>query len=74
MSELHADADLIDKLGGPAALARSLGYTGKGAVQRVQNWKYRGIPPLLRYQRPDVFGPPPANEEEIPPSRCSKAA
>jgi len=57
MNELHADADLIEQLGGPAALARALGYEGKGAVQRVQNWKYRGIPELVWRRREDLFGP-----------------
>lgn len=55
--ERHPDADLIDSLGGPAALARRLGYTKPGSVQRVQNWKRRGIPELTRLKRPDVFGP-----------------
>lgn len=56
MSELHVDAELIESLGGPAELARSLGYTGKGSVQRVQNWKYRGIPELEWRRRQDLFG------------------
>jgi len=58
--QLHKDAAIIDALGGPAELARKLGFDpGKGGVQRVHNWRRRGIPPLLRYQRPDVFGPAP---------------
>lgn len=50
----HPDAALIDRLGGPSEVARRLG--GDYSVQRVSNWKVRGIPPLLRYQRQDVFG------------------
>ncbi len=66
MSTHHADAALIDRLGGPAVLAKRLGFDpSSGGVQRVQNWKARGIPELLRYQRADVFGPPPANDEQI---------
>jgi len=62
MSEKHPDAVLISQLGGPAEVARKMGFDpSRGGVQRVQNWLTRGIPPLLRYQRPDVFGPAPAN-------------
>lgn len=52
----HPDADLIDRLGGPTEVARKLGFDNPGAIARVSNWKKRGIPPLLRYQRQDVFG------------------
>lgn len=39
------DASLIDHLGGPAKLAKRLRFDPKkGGVQRVQNWKARGIP------------------------------
>ena len=42
------DASLINYLGGPAKLARRLRYDPKkGGVQRVQNWKARGIPASL---------------------------
>lgn len=58
--QLHPDARLIDALGGPAVLARRLGFDpAKGGVQRVHNWRRRGIPVVLRYQRQDLFGPPP---------------
>lgn len=57
--ELHPDAALIDRLGGPTNVARSLGYDLPRGVQRVQNWKYRGIPPYTRLARQDVFGPAP---------------
>jgi len=59
----HPDAGLIAALGGAANLARRLGYDRRNGVQRVQNWKRRGIPALLRYQRPDIFGPPPTQQE-----------
>lgn len=64
MDKYHPDSDVIDRLGGPAELARRLGYVERGAVQRVQNWKYRGIPEVVRLRRPDVFGPAPANDAE----------
>jgi hypothetical protein len=41
----NEDAALIDRLGGPSKLAKRLRYDPKkGGVQRVQNWKIRGIP------------------------------
>lgn len=63
MDKYHPDAEIIDRLGGVTALARTLGYSGKGAVQRVQNWKYRGIPEVIRLRRPDIFGQPPAADQ-----------
>jgi hypothetical protein len=49
------DAELIDELGGPSRLAERLGYEKLGGVQRVQNWKARGIPARVKLQRPDLF-------------------
>jgi hypothetical protein len=45
------DKETIEHLGGSAKVARKLGYT----VQRVQNWKERGIPAKVRLARPDMF-------------------
>lgn len=59
-TELHPDATLIDALGGPSAVARLLDFDKPGSVQRIQNWKYRGIPEVIRLRRQDVFGPAPA--------------
>lgn len=61
--EVHPDAQLIEQLGGPAVVARALGFEMPGGVQRVHNWKTRGIPPLIRITRADVFEPQPANDE-----------
>lgn len=70
----HPDAELITALGGPAKVAKLLGYdTQKGGVQRVQNWMTRGIPALLRYQRQDVFGAPPPADGEEPPAQDQAA-
>lgn len=55
---MPSDKDLIDSLGGPTKVAARLGYT----VQRVQNWKERGIPPRVRLDHPDVF-PLPVQQE-----------
>lgn len=57
--ELHKDASLIDRLGGPAKVARALGFEMPRGIPRVQNWKYRGIPPLIRVTRQDVFAADP---------------
>jgi len=51
----HPDAVLIDELGGPAKLARMLGFDSEYGTQRVQNWKSRGIPFKVKYERPDIF-------------------
>lgn len=63
-TKFHPDSKLIDRLGGPAAVAAKLGFDERGAVQRVQNWKYRGIPEVIRLRRTDVFGPAPAERAE----------
>lgn len=61
MSEMADDSKIIDDLGGAAKVAELLGYDVKhGGVQRVQNWKTRGIPPKVRLERPDLFGVPAA--------------
>lgn len=51
----HPDAARIKELGGPAALAKRLNFQEKGAVQRVQNWLTRGIPPAVKVQHPELF-------------------
>ena len=49
------DEELIDHHGGPAKLARLLGFQEIGGVQRVQNWRKRGIPPAVKIRFPDLF-------------------
>jgi hypothetical protein len=49
------DADLIDELGGPAKVCELLSIPKHGGVQRVQNWKARGIPARVKLERPDLF-------------------
>lgn len=50
------DSQLIDDLGGPAQLAERLGYSAKaGGIQRVHNWRRRGIPAAVKLQHPDLF-------------------
>ena len=50
-----SDSDLIDLLGGPARLAARLGFEKSGGVQRVHNWRIRGIPARVKLQHPDLF-------------------
>lgn len=50
-----SDSELIELLGGPTRLAERLGYIKAGGVQRVQNWKVRGIPARVKLDRPDLF-------------------
>jgi len=68
---MNISAQTIDKLGGPKKVAELLGITVPGAIQRVSNWKRRGIPPavLLQHHRifrsliwPDVAAPPQPGE------------
>ncbi len=61
----HADWHLIQVLGGPAEVARRLGWKPSGGVQRIQNWKFRGIPEVIRLRRTDVFGRAPAPQKEV---------
>ena len=56
MNTQHADAALIESLGGPAAVSRLLGL-GEYGTQRVFNWTRRGIPPEVKLDRPDLFLP-----------------
>jgi hypothetical protein len=49
--KMPSDKDLIEQLGGATKVAALLGCS----VQRVQNWKDRGIPAQVRLDRPDVF-------------------
>ena len=65
------DAELIARVGGPTRLAVLLGIDGeKGAVQRVSNWRTRGIPPRVRLEHARVFaqidaeGAPPVPAEQ----------
>lgn len=63
---MSSDKDLIDDLGGSTKLAALLGYS----VQRVENWKKRGIPAQVRLDHPDVFPlPGRATEQRSPESQ-----
>lgn len=48
--------NIIDRLGGPTKVAELLGILAEpGSVQRVSNWKKRGIPPRVLLDHADVF-------------------
>ena len=49
------DTELIESLGGSTKVAEMLGLPKFGGPQRVNNWKTRGIPALVKVQRPDLF-------------------
>lgn len=49
------DWELIQAMGGPAAVARMLGFKLPRGIQRVQNWKQRGIPARILLDHPKVF-------------------
>lgn len=55
-TNVHPDSQVIDELGGPAKVAELLGYDKTtGGIQRVHNWRSRGIPPKVKLERPDLF-------------------
>ncbi len=58
-----SDKDLIEQLGGATKIAARLGCS----VQRVQNWKDRGIPAQVRLDHPDVFPLPQRSQEPANP-------
>lgn len=49
------DHQLIENLGGAAAVARLLNFKLMGGTQRVQNWKKRGIPAAIKVAFPHIF-------------------
>jgi len=52
---MHPDTQLIRRFGGATKLAARLGFSIKsGGVQRVQNWKKRGIPASVERDNPWV--------------------
>lgn len=55
LKQIAEDAALIERLGGPAVLARRLMLKGPRAASRVQNWAVRGIPPSIKCMYPEIF-------------------
>jgi hypothetical protein len=56
-TNIEADRQLIEQLGGATKVAKQLGLTGAHPVQRVQNWTVRGIPSAVKVQHPTLFMP-----------------
>ncbi|WP_338615522.1 hypothetical protein [Pigmentiphaga sp. CHJ604] len=53
---MDADQHLIDKLGGPTRVAELLDMAGEpGVVQRISNWKRRGIPAKVLLKHGEVL-------------------
>ncbi|MCU4491266.1 helix-turn-helix domain-containing protein [Acinetobacter guillouiae] len=46
-----SDKEKIEQLGGTTVVAEKIGYS----VQRVQNWKARGIPSKEKLKFPEIF-------------------
>ena len=63
---MSSDKDLIESLGGSAKLAKRLGPDF--SVQRVENWKVRGIPAQVRLDHPDIFPLPNARGRKAKPA------
>ncbi|MCK9994097.1 MAG: hypothetical protein Dbin4_02617 [Alphaproteobacteria bacterium] len=56
MQSAHqADIEIIERFGGPAKVARMLGYQRSGGTQRVFNWMSRGIPARVKLEHPEMF-------------------
>jgi hypothetical protein len=71
----HPDWALILDLGGPTKVAERLGLPKIGGAQRVQNWKQRGIPSLLKLEHPFLRDEPksPAPQPYTGPERRKAA-
>jgi hypothetical protein len=53
---MKTDLEIIEYLGGATELAKLLGLDKKrGGIQRVHNWKKRGIPPAIKLKYPTIF-------------------
>lgn len=57
---------IIDELGGATKVAELLGYEKHGGVQRVQNWKERGIPASVLLAHQHLFNRKDRRAEERP--------
>lgn len=71
------DAELIQHHGGPTRLAEKLGWQEKrGAIQRINNWRTRGIPAAIKLAFPALFlpgwtGGTTASVEKVPSAEVS---
>lgn len=56
-----SDKEKIERLGGSTSVAKKLGYS----VQRVQNWKNRGIPSDVKLEFPELFLSSPKQQVKV---------
>jgi len=55
-TKIKIDSEIIESLGGCTAVAVLMGFDkDAGGVQRVFNWKLRGIPAQVILNNPGVF-------------------
>ena len=47
--------EIIDWHGGPARLAEKMKLTEKRAIQRIHNWRARGVPSAVQLKFPELF-------------------
>lgn len=66
-TQIHADKETIESLGGPAKVAELMGLDKRGGTQRVHNWTVRGIPPAVKLKFPNLFLRGATPEPEQPP-------
>lgn len=59
------DKELIEALGGPAKVARHLGYQGQKGICRVSMWKVRGIPAKVKLENLGYFLTPLKKGENV---------
>lgn len=52
---METDREIIERLGGPAEVARLLNYEKHNGTQRVHNWMTRGIPAQVKVDHPEIF-------------------
>ncbi|AEI76532.1 hypothetical protein CNE_1c11770 [Cupriavidus necator N-1] len=53
---VHCDWQIIEDLGGATEVAKLLGYDKKrGGIQRIHNWRVRGIPSAVKVAHPGLF-------------------
>lgn len=51
----HPDWALIEALGGPPKVMELLKWTKPGSLQRIHNWKDRGIPSKVKLEYQGIF-------------------
>lgn len=68
------DRELIERVGA-AKLAAALGFDKKqGGVQRVWNWRMRGIPAAVRLQHGETLSALQASAAETPATPATEGA